>query len=242
MKTWKNIAIIIGLTLVVGYLVWTIAIMPDKQQEQVCSQVIIEVKDSTDRHFVTPKEIEQLIRQRNLYPLHKTFTEINIQELEDAIAEQPYLKNVECHLSHAGVMHIVAEQRLPRFRVLGDENYYVDDEGRIMPIGITTAYYVPIFTGRVSRRMAQEEILAFVDFLEDNPAWNAQIRQVHINEKQEVEIVPTVGGHIVLLGKWDGFEQKLKKLERFYEELNYIGWKDWRELDLRYKGQVIARY
>ncbi len=236
----RNILTYSGLALVLAYII-VLFCLPDTQDSVVCNQVVIEIKDSADRQFIKPREIERILKEASLYPLGKTYAEINTQVTEDCIAKQPYLRNVECHKSHEGVVHIVAEQRKPRFRVLGDENYYVDEDGKIMPVGTTTAYYVPLFTGRVSRRMAQNELVEFVDFLEDNPFWNAQIRQIHINERQEVEIVPTVGNSLILLGKWNEYERKLNKLERFYEELNKMGWQDWREIDLRYRGQVVCR-
>ncbi len=240
-KTTKKVLLYVGIIGVCGYLFWVLCLLNDRHSEVVCQRVEITVEDSLDRQFVESREVAMLLRNEGLYPKGKTYADINTQQLEECIEKQPYLKNVECHKTREGVIEIAVEQRKPRFRVLGDENYYVDDEGKIMPVGVSTAYYVPIFTGRVSRRMAQKELVEFVDFLEDNPFWNAQIKQIHLNEKQEVELVPTIGGHIILLGKWDDYERKLRKLRTFYDELSHIGWRDWEEIDLRYKGQVICR-
>ncbi len=238
----KKILLYTGLVLTAGYLVWVVCLMKDKYDERACHSVEITVLDSLDRQFVQQKEIAMLLRNAGIHPLGKKYGEIDTQAMEECLEKQPYLKNVECHKTCEGTIKIAAEQRKPRFRVLGDENYYVDEEGEIMPVGVSTAYYVPIFTGRISRRMAQEELIAFVDFLEDNPFWDAQIKQIHVNDRQEVELVPTVGDHLILLGKWDGFERKLKKLKTFYKELSHIGWNDeWKEIDLRFTGQVICR-
>ncbi len=241
-RTTKIILLSIGATLVAFYLIWTAFIMVDKQRELVCQQVDIAVIDSVDKQFVQVKDIVQLLHKNSLYPQGNAYKNIQAQVIEMCLEKHPYLKNAECYKSRKGVVHIRAEQREPKLRVMGDENYYVDDRREIMPIGITTACYVPIVTGRVSRKMAKEELYDFVMFMEDNPFWNAQIRQINVNNKRQVELIPTVGNHLILLGELKDYEAKLDKLETFYGELSKIGWKEWREIDLRYKGQVVCRY
>ncbi len=241
-RTTKIILVSIGATLVGIYLIWTAFIMTDKQHQLVCQQVDIVVTDSVEKQFVNTKDMALLLRTHDLYPLGNEYQDIQAQAIESCVEEHPYLKNVECYKSRKGVVHIRAEQREPKLRVMGDENYYVDDERTIMPVGVTTACYVPIVTGRVPRKMAQEELYDFVMFLEDNAFWNAQIKQIHVNNKRQVELVPTVGNHLILLGDLEDYETKLDKLKTFYGELSKIGWKDWREIDLRYKGQIVCRY
>ncbi len=240
--TTKIILLSIAASLVGLYLLWSAFLMPDKQQALVCQQVEIEVLDSVDRQFVQTKDIVQLLRKNGLYPQGYEYQDIQTQAIESCVETHPYLKNAECYKTRKGVIHINAEQRLPKFRILGEENYYVDNERQIMPVGTTTACYVPIVTGRVPRQMAQEELYDFVTFLEDNPFWNAQIKQINVGNKRQVELVPAFGNNLIILGDLSGFEAKLDKLQTFYGELNKIGWKDWKEIDLRYKGQIVCRY
>ncbi len=239
--TTRHILNAIGATVVVIYLIAALCLIPNMHDEQTCQNVYIEVEDSADRQFINQQDIKQLLQKQDLYPLNKPYATIQTQQIEDCIQQQPYVQSVECYKTNQGDIHIIAQQRKPIFRVLSDENYYVDENGLIMPTGITTAYYVPLCTGYVTQQMAQNEILQFVHFLQDNPFWNAQIKQIHITPKQEVELIPNIGEHTILLGTWTDYEKKLKKLKIFYNELNYIGWQDWKEIDLRFKNQVVTR-
>ncbi len=241
-STTKIILISIGATIVGFYLLWAMFMMSDRQKNLVCQQVNIEVIDSINKQFVQTKDIVQLLRKEGIYPQGNIYQSVHAQAIENAIEKHPYLKNAECYKSREGVVYITAEQRQPKLRIMGDENYYVDDDRKIMPIGITTACYVPIVTGRVPRKMAQAELYDFVMFMEDNAFWNAQIKQIHVNTQRQIELVPTIGNHLILLGELKDYEKKLDKLRTFYAELNKIGWKDWREIDLRYHGQIICRY
>ena len=57
----------------------------------------------------------------------------------------------------------------------------------------------------------------------------------------KVELVPRVGNHIIMLGSFDRFEQKLEKLRKFYlYGLNEIGWNAYSKIDLQYRDQVVC--
>ncbi len=104
------------------------------------------------------------------------------------------------------------------------------------------------------------KLINFVKYIEDDEFWNAQVVQINVVERRktiegktvarvgnryvepEVEIVPRIGNHIVLLGEIDGFEKKLDKLERFYRDvLSKEGWNSRTYINLKYENQVICK-
>ena len=103
------------------------------------------------------------------------------------------------------------------------------------------AAYVPVVSGRITVSMARGRMFDFITFLEENPFWNAQIEQIHIRDDLKVELVPRVGDAIIVLGKLDNFESKLKKLNKLYTQgFNKIGWNKYKTIDLQYKDQVVC--
>lgn len=241
-RTLRVILLTCGSVFLAGCLIWVFFLMPDMKQEQVCRQMQVVVTDSVSRRFLTAEEVKEKVRKEGVSPENKPLSDINLQELENLIDQIPVVQKAECYALQNGDIRIKIEQRRPKLRVIGEENYYVDDNRQLMPATFKTACYVPVVTGRVSRRMAQEEIYDFVDWLENNDFWNAQIEQINVKPNREIELVPRVGGHIILLGQIDDYEQKLQKLKRFYTDgLAKIGWREYRELDLRYANQVVGR-
>jgi cell division protein FtsQ len=80
-----------------------------------------------------------------------------------------------------------------------------------------------------------------VSFLEKNEFWNAQIVQINIREDSKVELVPRVGDAIILLGSFERYEAKLKKLEKLYTKgFNVVGWNKYKVINLEYKDQVVC--
>ncbi len=238
---WKRwTLIIIALVFVVGYLI-AVCFLPDPQPNQACQDVVIIVKDSLDRQYVSARELEQILKRKGLYPQSETLALISAQEIEDSLRAYPYLRNAECYKSNTGKIYVIANQRIPKFRVLGEESYYVDIDRSLMPTGLTTATHVPIVTGKVPRTMAQNELFDFVDYLEDDSRWRNKIKQIHLVDSLNIELVPLQGDYRIQLGSLANYEAKLDKYEIWLDEMAKVGNKNYREVDLRYKNQVVCR-
>ena len=208
----------------------------------LCKQVSIRVEDAAERAYLTPNELQQYLSTScgNLVGL--PVDELPLGQIEHSLLKHPMLRYAEAWCSPDGVLYIQVTQREPVLRVMGDENYYVDSDRRRMPVRATTAAYVPVVTGRVPQRFVMGELFDFVQFIEKDNYWRAQIEQIHVVSPQCIELVPRVGSGIVILGSLDNYTGKLRKLKRLYQEgFSAFGWTDYAELDLRYKGQVVCR-
>ena len=65
--------------------------------------------------------------------------------------------------------------------------------------------------------------------------------QLHINENKEIELIPRVGNHIILLGSDEGLEAKFEKLMLFYQKgVQQIGWNQYSTINLKYKDQLVC--
>lgn len=106
------------------------------------------------------------------------------------------------------------------------------------------------------------KLINFVKFISRDKFWNSQIVQINVSESTQktvnelglgsggrfvsekygqVELIPRIGDHIIMLGDLDGFEQKLEKLLRFYDEaLKFEGWEEVKYINLKYENQVVV--
>ena len=54
-------------------------------------------------------------------------------------------------------------------------------------------------------------------------------------------MIPTVGRHIVLLGKDENYQEKFDRLFSFYKQVwTKVGFETYEKLDVRFSGQVVA--
>ncbi|MBR5206398.1 MAG: hypothetical protein IKW52_04455 [Alistipes sp.] len=94
-----------------------------------------------------------------------------------------------------------------------------------------------------------DDFFAMVDFLNyvsRNRYWSAEIVQIMASGGRgkaiELSFVPRSGRFTVDLGTTEDTHRKLATLTRFYEKgLNNIGWDKYRNISLRYRGQVVCK-
>lgn len=95
------------------------------------------------------------------------------------------------------------------------------------------------------------KLINFVEYIYENDFWNAQIVQINVIPgsrrpdgspgEPEVEFIPRVGDHTILLGTLDDCPAKLAKLLRFYRKAMPVeGWDKWNYIDLRFEDQVVC--
>ena len=89
---------------------------------------------------------------------------------------------------------------------------------------------------------AQIKLCNFVNYLQSDELWRNQITQIYVNAANELELVPRVGNHIILLGGLDDYENKMNKLEAMYSKgFEITDWNAYSLINLKFKDQVICK-
>ena len=145
------------------------------------------------------------------------------------------------------------KQRQPVLRVVNRhlESFYVDADGRTMPTSTQYAAAVMVASGNIDDRPAPgdtlrsellREIFALNNYLRETPLYEALFVQIYINAKGEFELIPRVGNHSVLIGDLTDLDEKMEKLLALYRTaLNQEGWEEYRQVNLKFKDQVICK-
>jgi len=78
-------------------------------------------------------------------------------------------------------------------------------------------------------------------FIYNDELWRAQIAQVYVDNPNNIELIPRVGPHTIILGSADNFEHKLAKLRIFYQTaLPEEGWNKYKQINLKYSNQIVC--
>lgn len=237
----RVISIVVA-TLLTCYIVAVGFFFRDMKQTGVCRGVEIVVKDSLDTHFVNEKDIESILRKADLNPVKKPMNTINTDLIETELRRNEMIASVEVYKTPSGIVKMEVEQKIPVLRVIGPRgNYYVDNLGTTMPVSLRYVADVPLASGYVEKELAVTDLYKFALFLRGNDFWNDQIEQIYVHPDGEVELIPRVGNHRVVLGSLDNFEEKLDNLRLFYEKvIPKTGWEKYSVLSLKYKNQVVC--
>ena len=86
-----------------------------------------------------------------------------------------------------------------------------------------------------------KKIFKIADFMYRDKLWNSQIVQVSVSDYNDFELVPLVGDQIIKFGDLDQIKNKFTKLKSLYlKGFNNLGWKSYKEINLKYNNQVVC--
>lgn len=240
----KKVLYIIFATLLVAYIIVTVFFFAEdgRQATPTCKEVEVVITDSLEKHFLKGKDIVSYLKRSNLYPLNKKGSEINTYDIENALLKNEIIETAEVVQAISGKIKIVISQKMPILRVFtSGGSYYVDKMGKTMPSALEQAIYVPIASGNIEKSFAVSDLYEFALFLQRDNFWNSQIEQIYVRSADDIEIVPRVGGHRILLGSLEDYEKKLKHLRLFYEQvIPKTGWEKYRVINLKYRNQIVC--
>ena len=128
---------------------------PDETMK-ACTNVSIQIDDETTNGFLSAKEIKRILEQKKLYPYKQPMANVNPRSIEDALKSSSFVNTSQCYKTKDGHVVINVTQRLPIVRIknIKGEDYYVDDQGGIMPNSKYTSDLI-ICTGYVTKWFAK---------------------------------------------------------------------------------------
>lgn len=151
-----------------------------------------------------------------------------------------------------------------------NNSYYIDEKGVFMPLSDDYTARVTVANGDIyesyaygkARIVGAEEqkidtvlypnaekirytlkdtIYTLAKYIDTSAFWKAQIQEIYINAGHDIELMPTIGNHRIILGRLDNINEKFLKLMVFYKEgLNIVGWDKYKTINIKYSGQVVC--
>jgi len=239
MKRWKNI---VGLVIVAVYFPIIFSFIGVDKGNVVCGVIAPEIQDSVENKFITAEEIKTIALEKYPGVLGRELQEVNCNNMETFFQKHPAIEECEVYFTYGGALHIDVWQREPLVRVFdGKDSYYLDTEGKKMPLFKNHAAHVLVAAGYIKRLHSTEHLVTISKAISTDAFWKAQIEQVYVDDRGEIFLVPRVGDHIIEFGSIEDMDIKFRNLKALYK----TGWdtREWnlyKKVNLKYKGQVVC--
>ena len=229
-------------TLLFCYIVFATFFFREMRQSEPCQNLQVVVVDSLDKHFVSENDLVYILKSAGLNPIKKLMNEVNTDKIESELLKNEMIARVEAYKTPSGTIKLEVEQKIPIIRIISSRgNYYVDNLGTTMPVSRRYVAHVPVASGYVEKELAVTDLYKFALFLQENDFWNDQIEQIYVHPDNEVELIPRVGDHRIVLGTFEDFEVKLNNLKLFYDQaIPKVGWERYSMISLKYKNQIVC--
>jgi cell division protein FtsQ len=231
--------------------------------KRTSSGLRITVKDAESNYFIEPVDIEEILNARGRKLRGMSMNDINIPMLEKLVYTNQYVDRAEVYSTIDGYVNIDVWQRNPVVRIINSQNehYYIDEAGEFMPVSSKYSKPVVVANGYIFDRYMQKsldfasgfpgdtavdplliQVYEIARALREDEFWNSQIEQIYVNESFDIELIPRVGDHRIIIGTSEGLDEKLEKLMVFYEKaVARTGWNNYSVINLKYKDQVVCR-
>lgn len=246
---FKKVLKVLGLLMFVVFFIVTLAFTSHEYKDIKCKNIQVEFRDN-DVIKISKDEVIRMVKSADKNIIGKKLDDINSEIIEQQVQKNRAILKAEVYkviardtTSYKGILSVKIKHRQPVLRVISSSgNYYMDKFGEKIPVSINYAADVMVATGNFSEQFAREQLLPFVLYVEDNDFWNAQLEQIYVENNGDVLLTPLIGDQIIELGKPENYEEKLRNMKAFYEQvLAKNNWDKYKRISLKYKDQVIAK-
>jgi len=221
----------------------------NKKDLKRCTDIKVELNGIASHVFMDEKEILSVLNS-NGDLTGQPVEGVNLQMLERRLEKDKWIKNAELFFDNNQVLQVRVEERIPIARVftIAGSSFYIDSVGKQLPLS-DVSIRVPMFTSfpAIGNKLAKSDIDLLTSirdiaiYINTDDFWKAQVSQIDITPQRTFEMIPTIGNHVVKLGKGTDIEDKLNKLYTFYKQVwTKVGLEKYASIDVQFKGQVIA--
>jgi cell division protein FtsQ len=256
MRKFLKILLIIPLL----YLIIIPVYLASSTNSRRCTGIVIDIKDSSDYHFVTRKQLLNLAYGTSARIIGMPVKDISVLEIENRINVLRELKVAEVYKTIDGNIHVYADQREPVMRVMPDNggDFFIDKDGIVVRRRNLYTPRLHIVGGNINISSAMlngvsvldtslkntilKDIYHLVNYINDDDFWSAQIDQIYVDGNDEIDLIQRVGNQIVHLGTIENLKGKLRNLEAFYDKvLPEVGWNKYSVINLEFKDQIVCK-
>jgi len=140
-----------------------------------------------------------------------------LKEMEYRLLNNPMVREAQVFVTVDGRLGAEIEQRNPIARVSGSPNYYVDEDGKRMPLSKMYSARVPLITG-VSKNNFKE-LTPLLLKLRDDEFMKQSVVGVHQNSNGTVIFRMRKQSFNVFFGKIENIDKKFQNFKAFYQKL-----------------------
>ncbi len=190
--------------------------------------------------YITQSMVNKLLIQNYGPVINMPKEKLVLNTIEKVIEADEMVKSAQVYLTVNGELTSKIVQRKPIGRIEGNSKFYLDDEGKRMPLSTSHSARVPIITGKITGKGLEDvyEILKYInqdDFLRKN------VIGIHIEEEESYQLKFRMEQFVVHLGGIDNLEEKFNNFKAFYAKANRDKTlEEYAMVNLEFNNQVVC--
>lgn len=216
-----------------------------------CKGLFVDILDEEEFQFISKRDVQEMLTNHESQPIAgKNISTIHLHQIENRLLQNSFIKDAQAYLNLKSELHVKVHQRVPVLRVLNERNeqYYIDSDGKSMPLSPNFTAHVPIATASFLKAdkdsivgIFNSELYKLAIAIRSDKFMNALCGQITVDNHYEFSIIPRLGKAEILLGDTSDLKNKFVRLKSFYKtSFPQAGWGKYRDISVKFKNQVIA--
>ncbi|MBR4803409.1 MAG: hypothetical protein IK032_02075, partial [Bacteroidales bacterium] len=185
--------------------------------------VVVTVDYVGNDTLVTTEQLRSMVMEKYRDITNQAVNQVDLGGVRKAVKKNPYVDDVTVSVTVRAELMIEVIQRSPLVRVYTRKNqFYLDNKGRYMPISKVKNQNVIIANGAIRKdfpgnpqdldldalilsdaKAASYDIVKvyrLAKYINSNTKSKALFDQIYMNNNGDLEIVPKLGNHVVVVG------------------------------------------
>lgn len=229
---------VIKLSVLVVLVVFLLGFSRQRNNRRNLERIQIEFTDENEP-FITLDAVNKLLIQNTDSVTSIVKETLVLNEMEQRLLENPMIRDAEVFVTVDGALGASIEQRNPIARVASDPDYYLDEDGRKMPLSQVYTARVPLVTGRSQSDLT--DITRLLLEIEEDDFMKSSVIGLHIERSGDVVLRLRKSQLLVHFGKPTDIARKFRNFKAFYmktKQDNLIN--NYSLVDLQFGDQVVA--
>ncbi|MFM1878402.1 MAG: hypothetical protein RLZZ241_1268 [Bacteroidota bacterium] len=232
---WKAIRLLVLILTLLGAYGFSEA----RNQKRSINNVHVVFKGEENLYITEDAVNKLLIQNIGTLPIVDK-DEIVLNTVESAVQAHDMVKNAQVFVSLDGQLNAFIVQRHPIGRISGDYPYYLDDEGKKMPLSQHHSARVPIISGNITAE-GLEDAYTIIQAVAKDEFMSPNLIGIRIGNQRNYELRLRSCDFNVKIGEAEQLPLKFKNFKAFYARaLQEHSLNNYKIVNLEFTNQVVC--
>ncbi|MGX1023173.1 cell division protein FtsQ/DivIB [Flavobacterium sp. CS20] len=189
--------------------------------------------------FVDKKTVNKLLIQNKKHVEKLSLEHLDLNIVETQLEAHPMIENAEVFLNIDGTLYTEITQRKPIARVISSEQYYIDSNGKKMPLSPNYSARVPIIWGIKDQQIS--DVFKLLKYIQHDLFLKQNVTEIRTYPNAQFGLNFRQQNFKIFIGKIDNLNKKFMNFKAFYVKAKKDKLLDkYKRIDLQYGNQVVC--
>lgn len=228
------------LLLMIGVVLFLFSFTSKRNQNRKLTKSVV-VFVGENALFLKRETVDKLLIENNENASSIRKEKLALNRLERTLSSNAMIEQSDVFVSIDGVLKAVVKQKTPIARVFeGNNSFYIDYEGGVMPLSDNFTARVPLVTGEINK-INNEKLVQLLRMIYEDDFLKKNIIAIQIMPTGSLKMLNRNFNYQINFGGTSNFEQKFKDYKAFFQKavLDSSLYK-YKKIDLRFTKQVVC--